>query len=55
MIDEGDSLCYGCDEHDERDVERETGGRAGAMDRVDLVGIAGNRGGNDAGNQFSTA
>ncbi len=52
MIFEGSSLCYGCNEHNERDVEGEASGRAGAMYRVDLVGIAGNRRRNDAGNQI---
>lgn len=36
-------------EHDERDVEREAGGRARAVHRVDLVAITGDGAGCDAG------
>ena len=37
------------DEHDERDVEGESGGGAGAVHRVDLVAIAGYGAGRDTG------
>lgn len=39
---------HGGDEHDERNVEREAGGRARAVHRVDLVAIRGYGGHGDA-------
>lgn len=38
----------GSGEHYERDVEGEAGGGAGAVDRVDLVGVGGYRGADEA-------